>query len=78
MAPPFPSASLELDYPLYALDFDHEDATRLVVSGGGGAGRSGVGNKTVSLPLSRDPSFLECRARMKKPRTDMLLCAPSL
>lgn len=48
---PFPRASIELDYPLYALDFDPEDATRLVVGGGGGAGRSGVGNKIVG-PLA--------------------------
>ncbi|KAK0389196.1 hypothetical protein NLU13_2771 [Sarocladium strictum] len=55
MAPPFPCASLELDYPLYALDFDREDATRLVVSGGGGAGRSGVGNKiSVIETVSKD------------------------
>ncbi|POR39633.1 Uncharacterized protein TPAR_00178 [Tolypocladium paradoxum] len=49
MAPPFPRASIELDYPLYALDFDPEDANRLVVGGGGGAGRSGVGNKITVL-----------------------------
>lgn len=68
MAPPFQCASIELDYPLYAVDFDREDSNRLVVAGGGGAGRSGVGNKisvleTVSqnelrvageLELSRD------------------------
>ena len=52
MAPPFPRASIELDYPLYAVDFDPEDSTRLVVGGGGGAGRSGVGNKIVSWLLS--------------------------
>lgn len=50
MAPPFPRASIELDYPLYGLDFDPEDASRLFVGGGGGAGRSGVGNKIVRLP----------------------------
>ncbi|KAF7540771.1 hypothetical protein G7Z17_g12127 [Cylindrodendrum hubeiense] len=49
MAPPFPCASTELDYPLYALDFDQEDSNRLVVGGGGGAGRSGVGNKITVL-----------------------------
>ncbi|KAF4974926.1 hypothetical protein FZEAL_8223 [Fusarium zealandicum] len=49
MAPPFPRASTELDYPLYAVDFDPEDSTRLVVGGGGGAGRSGVGNKITVL-----------------------------
>ncbi|KAI5465464.1 hypothetical protein BGZ63DRAFT_420033 [Mariannaea sp. PMI_226] len=55
MAPPFPSASTELDYPLYAVDFDQEDSNRLVVGGGGGAGRSGVGNKiTVIETVSQD------------------------
>ncbi|UPK89778.1 hypothetical protein LCI18_000713 [Fusarium solani-melongenae] len=49
MVPPFPRASIELDYPLYAVDFDPEDSTRLVVGGGGGAGRSGVGNKITVL-----------------------------
>lgn len=49
MAPPFPSAGIELDYPLYAVDFDPEDANRLAVGGGGGAGRSGVGNKITML-----------------------------
>lgn len=52
MAPPFPTASIELDYPLYALDFDPQDANRLVVGGGGGAGRSGVGNKITILETS--------------------------
>ncbi|CAJ0553516.1 Ff.00g120280.m01.CDS01 [Fusarium sp. VM40] len=49
MAPPFPRSSIELDYPLYAVDFDPEDSTRVVVGGGGGAGRSGVGNKISVL-----------------------------
>lgn len=53
MAPPFPCATVELDYPLYALDFDPDDARRLVVGGGGGAGRSGVGNKIVRPPVFR-------------------------
>ncbi|KAJ6446672.1 WW domain-containing protein [Purpureocillium lavendulum] len=52
MPVPFPRASIELDYPLYALDFDPEDAQRLVVGGGGGAGRSGVGNKITILEAS--------------------------
>lgn len=47
MASSFPRSSIQLDYPLYAIDFDPEDATRVVVGGGGGAGRSGVGNKIV-------------------------------
>lgn len=44
-----PSAKATLSYPLYACDFDPLDASRLVVGGGGGAGRSGVGNKIVGL-----------------------------
>jgi hypothetical protein len=43
-----PSAKATLSYPLYACDFDPLDSSRLVVGGGGGAGRSGVGNKIVS------------------------------
>jgi hypothetical protein len=49
MASSFPRSSIQLDYPLYAIDFDPEDATRVVVGGGGGAGRSGVGNKITVL-----------------------------
>ncbi|KOS19310.1 hypothetical protein ESCO_000166 [Escovopsis weberi] len=41
MASPFPRASIELDYPLYALSFDPQNASRLVVGGGGGATRTG-------------------------------------
>lgn len=48
MAPLIPSAKSTLPYPLYACDFDPLDSLRLVVGGGGGAGRSGVGNKIVS------------------------------
>ena len=48
MAATIPGAKITLTYPLYACDFDPADATRLIVGGGGGAGRSGVGNKIVS------------------------------
>ena len=44
----FPKASAKLNYPLYACDFDPQDSSRIVVGGGGGPGRSGVGNKIVS------------------------------
>ncbi|KAK3295956.1 uncharacterized protein B0H64DRAFT_396934 [Chaetomium fimeti] len=54
MAPAIPSAELRLSYPLYALDFDPEDANRLIVGGGGGAARSGVGNKVSVLDASHD------------------------
>jgi hypothetical protein len=44
------SAKITLSYPLYACDFDPTDETKLVVGGGGGAGKSGIGNKIVRSP----------------------------
>ncbi|KAL2018811.1 hypothetical protein VTK56DRAFT_369 [Thermocarpiscus australiensis] len=57
MAPTIPSAELRLSYPLYAVDFDPQDANRLIVGGGGGAARSGVGNKISVLDASREDSL---------------------
>jgi hypothetical protein len=54
MAPPIPRTSIELDYPLYSVDFDKNDAKRIVVGGGGGANRSGVGNKISVLEASSE------------------------
>ena len=51
MAPPVASAKLTLSYPIYAADFDPKNAGFLVVGGGGGEGRSGVGNKIVGPHL---------------------------
>lgn len=48
MAPQLTSAKLTLSYPAYCCDFDPQDANRLIVGGGGGASRTGVGNKIVS------------------------------
>ena len=42
-------AKLSLSYPLYCADFDPNNDGFLFVGGGGGEGRSGVGNKIVSL-----------------------------
>ena len=47
MTPPVAIAKLDLTYPLYAADFDPNDSSFLLVGGGGGEGRSGVGNKIV-------------------------------
>ena len=47
-----PEAMLTLNYPLYACDFDPSGSNgeaRLVVGGGGGSGKNGVGNKIVSI-----------------------------
>ncbi|KAL8644417.1 MAG: hypothetical protein Q9210_007265 [Variospora velana] len=53
MAPPVASAKLTLSCPLYASDFDPQDHNFLLVGGGGGEGRSGVGNKIALLNTSR-------------------------
>ncbi|KAE9374795.1 hypothetical protein N431DRAFT_372692 [Stipitochalara longipes BDJ] len=59
MAPLIPSAKATLSYPLYACDFDPLDANRLVVGGGGGAGRSGVGNKITVLDTSNSTELVQ-------------------
>lgn len=48
MAPTIHTAKITLSCPLFAADFDPRDNGRLLVGGGGGEGRSGVGNKIVS------------------------------
>lgn len=52
MAPLVPSAKLALSCPLFAADFDPRNHGFLIVAGGGGEGRSGVGNKIASATLS--------------------------
>ncbi|KAI9764286.1 MAG: hypothetical protein M1840_008577 [Geoglossum simile] len=49
MAPSIYTTKLTLTYPLYAADFDPNHNGRLVVGGGGGEGRSGIGNKITVL-----------------------------
>jgi hypothetical protein len=49
MAPTIPSAKLTLSCPLFAADFDPRNHGFLLVGGGGGEGRSGVGNKIASF-----------------------------
>ncbi|KAG4427891.1 hypothetical protein IFR05_016627 [Cadophora sp. M221] len=61
MAPLIPSAKATLSYPLYAVDFDPLDSTRLLVGGGGGAGRTGVGNKITLLDTSNPNDLKELR-----------------
>ncbi|KAL9021077.1 MAG: hypothetical protein Q9185_001745 [Variospora sp. 1 TL-2023] len=57
MAPPVASAKLTLSCPLYASDFDPQDNNFLLVGGGGGEGRSGVGNKIALINTSRKQSI---------------------
>lgn len=47
MTQPISTADITLTYPLYAADFDPKNHNYLLVGGGGGEGRSGVGNKIV-------------------------------
>ncbi|KAJ0423408.1 hypothetical protein BJY00DRAFT_299634 [Aspergillus carlsbadensis] len=49
MAPDIPSAKITLSCPLFAADFDPRNHAFLLVAGGGGEGRSGVGNKITLL-----------------------------
>ncbi|KAG0138775.1 hypothetical protein HOY82DRAFT_544821 [Tuber indicum] len=53
MAPSITSEKLTLSYPLFGASFI--DADRLLVAGGGGEGRSGVGNKITVLDTLTKP-----------------------
>ncbi|RAL05629.1 uncharacterized protein BO80DRAFT_371567 [Aspergillus ibericus CBS 121593] len=59
MAPTIPSAKLTLSCPLFAADFDPRNHGFLLVAGGGGEGRSGVGNKIVLLDTSKRQEISE-------------------
>jgi glycyl-tRNA synthetase len=51
MAPHIRSSKLTLGCPLFAADFDPRNNDFLLVGGGGGEGRSGVGNQIASITL---------------------------
>ncbi|CAF9929832.1 MAG: hypothetical protein ALECFALPRED_004460 [Alectoria fallacina] len=57
--PPIPCAKITLTYPLYAADFDPQNSDFLLVGGGGGEGRSGVGNKITLLNTSKKTELSE-------------------
>ncbi|KAL9125708.1 MAG: hypothetical protein Q9217_005137 [Psora testacea] len=59
MSPPCASAKITLSCPLYAADFDPENSGFLLVGGGGGEGRSGVGNKITLLNASKKHDLSE-------------------
>ncbi|KAJ5126278.1 hypothetical protein N7526_008455 [Penicillium atrosanguineum] len=59
MAPTVHSAKITLSCPLFAADFDPRNNGRLLVGGGGGEGRSGVGNKISLLDTSRRDKIVE-------------------
>ncbi|KAJ3490594.1 hypothetical protein NLG97_g5747 [Lecanicillium saksenae] len=49
----FVRANATVDYPLYTVDYDPQDDTRIIVGGGGGANRSGVPNKISVLETTK-------------------------
>ncbi|KAJ5179593.1 hypothetical protein N7492_002803 [Penicillium capsulatum] len=51
--PEFTGQEITLPCPLFAADFDPRNSGRLLVGGGGGEGRSGVGNKISLIDTSR-------------------------
>lgn len=55
MAPIILSSKITLTYPLFCADFfeppsDGDEPVTVVVAGGGGEGKSGVGNRIVRFP----------------------------
>lgn len=69
MAPGISSAKLTLSYPVYSCDFDPQDPSQLVVGGGGGAGRSGVGNKISLLDTSFEEE-IQCISEIELSRDE--------
>ncbi|TPX23651.1 hypothetical protein DIZ76_012986 [Coccidioides immitis] len=59
MAPTVSSAKITLSCPLFAADFDPRNNGLLLVGGGGGEGRSGVGNKISLLNTSHPNKIAE-------------------
>ncbi|KAL9611447.1 MAG: hypothetical protein Q9167_003921 [Letrouitia subvulpina] len=59
MGPPVATAKLTLSYPLFASDFDPQNNSFLLVGGGGGEGRTGVGNKITLVNASRKQAVSE-------------------
>ncbi|KAJ6010476.1 hypothetical protein N7451_001888 [Penicillium sp. IBT 35674x] len=59
MAPTVHSAKITLSCPLFSAEFDPRNNGRLFVGGGGGEGRSGVGNKISLLDTSRRDEITE-------------------
>ncbi|KAJ5736551.1 uncharacterized protein N7483_001676 [Penicillium malachiteum] len=59
MAPIVHTAKITLSCPVFSADFDPRDNGRLLVGGGGGEGRSGVGNKISLLDTSHRTEIKE-------------------
>ncbi|KAI1426202.1 hypothetical protein F5Y12DRAFT_299364 [Xylaria sp. FL1777] len=71
MGKKIPSASIQLAYPLYCCDF--VDPDHLVVAGGGGPGRNGVGNKITLLDTSDATQLTEVSELELSPSEDNVM-----
>ncbi|KAI8634892.1 hypothetical protein F5Y19DRAFT_129263 [Xylariaceae sp. FL1651] len=65
------AANIQLTYPLYACDF--ADPDHLVVGGGGGPGRNGVGNKITFLDTSDATQLAEVAELELSPNEDNVM-----
>ncbi|KAI0883414.1 uncharacterized protein GGS22DRAFT_166917 [Annulohypoxylon maeteangense] len=70
MANSIPTAKITLSYPLYSCAFDPIDPNQLIVAGGGGPGRNGVGNKITVLDTSKPDELSEVAELELSPNED--------
>ncbi|KAF2500192.1 hypothetical protein BU16DRAFT_501834 [Lophium mytilinum] len=79
MSPPISISEAKTSYPIFAATFAHNHAGYLVVGGGGGAGRSGVGNKITAFDVSSRAPKLEPSAELELSRDeDSVTCLANL
>ncbi|KAI0402956.1 hypothetical protein F4802DRAFT_334065 [Xylaria palmicola] len=71
MVKQIPSTNVQLSYPLYCCDF--ADPDHLVVAGGGGPGRNGVGNKITLLDTSDATQLTEVSELELSPNEDNVM-----
>ncbi|KAI1276601.1 hypothetical protein F5Y07DRAFT_389132 [Xylaria sp. FL0933] len=71
MGKKIPGTSIQLAYPLYCCDF--VDPDHLVVAGGGGPGRNGVGNKITLLDTSDATQLAEISELELSPNEDNVM-----
>ncbi|KAI6092475.1 hypothetical protein F4821DRAFT_135385 [Hypoxylon rubiginosum] len=65
-----PTAKITLTYPLYSCAFDPTDPGSLIVAGGGGPGRNGIGNKITVLDTSNSVELTQTAELELSPNED--------
>ncbi|OCK80051.1 hypothetical protein K432DRAFT_434977 [Lepidopterella palustris CBS 459.81] len=79
MSPPISFSKAKTSYPIFAATFAHNHPGCLVVGGGGGSGRSGVGNKITVFDVSSRAAVLESTAEIELSRDeDSVTCLANL